>query len=147
MNTSTPSQEKLETEDKSTGVASVQEEVIVGHAAAEKTEAISTRMDESETYQMPFGGSAQRGISDLPESCRGNSDRVGRFEEEEEHVRDRAKHSIVWLAVVNGYSALLVFIFHLISLESILSIALSVGLTVYTYYQTVRIISMKFVEV
>ena len=145
MNASTAPQEKLEPEDKATGDESIQKEVIVAATAAGKTEVISTKMDESETYQTPFGGSAQNGISDLPESCRGNSDRVGRFEEEERHVRDRAKHSIAWLAAVNGYSALLVFIFHLISLESMLSIALSVGLTLYTYYQTVRMLLFKFV--
>lgn len=94
------------------------------------------RTDESETHHLNFGG-AQRLVSDLPESCHGtNSDRVKRFQEQENHVRKNAKHSIVWLAVVNGYSALLVFVIHLISLESMLSIAFSVGLTIYTYDKT-----------
>ena len=97
-----------------------------------------TRPDKSESHRMPFGGRAQHGISDLPESCRGTSDRVGRFKEEEQNVRKNATHSIIWLAAANGYSALLVFAMYLISLESLLSIALSVGLTVYTYYKTVR---------
>ena len=35
--------------------------------------------------------------------------------------------------LVNGYSAILIFVFHLISLESLLSIALSVSMTICEY--------------
>lgn len=93
--------------------------------------------DESQAGTMKFGGTATPGISDLPQTCRGNTDR-GRFEEEEEGVRRRAKHSMLWLAIVNGYSALKVFAVHLISMESMMSIGLSVSLTIFTYYRTVR---------
>lgn len=88
---------------------------------------------------MRFGGSSKHGVSDLPESCRGDSF-PGRFEDEEEAVRTRATHNTLWLAIVNGYSALLVFVVHLISFESLLSIALSVGMTVYVYNKTVSFI-------
>jgi len=98
------------------------------------------RRDESELSQHPFGGSKfQRGISDLPVSCRSkDSFRVGRFQAEEHNVRRLARHNRVWLAAINGYSAVLIFFGHLISIESVLSIALSVGLTCYTYYTVVR---------
>ena len=84
-----------------------------------------------------FGATAVHGVSDLPQSCRGGNDR-GRFQEEEQSVRHNAKHGVVWLTIVNGYSALKVFAVHLISMESLLSIALSVSLTVYVYFKTVR---------
>lgn len=83
---------------------------------------------------------SQHGISDLPKVCRADSAFTGRFEEEEQTVRRKAKHSELWLAIVNGYSAVLVFAYHLISLESILSIALSVSMTVFTYFKTVSLL-------
>ena len=97
------------------------------------------RRSDTELSQHPFGGQvqSQHGISDLPFSCRSTMDR-GRFESEERRVRSVATHNCIWLAAVNGYSALLVFVYHLISVESLVSIALSVGLTVFTYYKTVR---------
>ncbi|CAB9512076.1 protein Hydra magnipapillata [Seminavis robusta] len=102
----------------------------------------SEAIDESEAFganqqqHMRFGKSAlKHGISDLPESCRGTSDQ-GRFEDEEKKVRMEAAHNVAWLTAVNGYSALMVFIVHLISMESMLAILFSVGFTVFTYYRT-----------
>jgi hypothetical protein len=85
-----------------------------------------------------FGQSAlNQGISDLHKACRGESDQE-RFHDEEVAVRKRATHSALWLTALNGYSAIKVFIVHLISMESILGVILSVGFTVFTYYYTVR---------
>jgi hypothetical protein len=42
--------------------------------------------------------------------------------------------SVVSAFFVNGYSAVLIFIFHLISLESLLSIALSVTMTICEFH-------------
>jgi len=53
----------------------------------------------------------------------------------EEKVRKKATHGAVPLFFVNGYSAILVFIFHLISLETMFSIFLSVGFTLLVYYE------------
>lgn len=82
-----------------------------------------------------FGGTSKHGVSDLPEGVRGADD-TARFEDEEEDVKKKAEHNIFWRAIVNGYSALMVFAVHLISLESLLSIALSVALTIYVYNET-----------
>jgi hypothetical protein len=85
-----------------------------------------------------FGRTALKyGISDLPKACRSNADEE-RFHDEEVTVRKRATHNAFWLTALNGYSAVKVFVVHLISMESILSIILTVGFTVFTYYNTVR---------
>lgn len=52
----------------------------------------------------------------------------------EKLVRRRANHNIVWLLCLNLYSTLAVFIAHLISLESVLSVALSVAVTLFLFY-------------
>jgi hypothetical protein len=84
-----------------------------------------------------FGQTAlKHGISDMHEACRGESDKE-RFHDEEVTVRKRATHGALWLTALNGYSAIKVFIVHLISMESILGIILSVGFTIFTYYYTV----------
>lgn len=121
------------------------QEGIIDQEVNERPEVVTTpssptAMDASQKGVMRFGHQAS---SDLPQSCRPVSDR-GRFQEEEEAVRRKAKHSIFWLAIVNGYSALKVFAVHLISLEAMLSIALSVSLTVYVYYKTVGYESLNW---
>jgi hypothetical protein len=55
---------------------------------------------------------------------------------EEKAARKNAAHNSVYLLFVNTYSAIVVFGVHLISLESWISIALSVSMTLYTYYKT-----------
>jgi hypothetical protein len=52
---------------------------------------------------------------------------------EEASVRLKIKQSPLVLFVLNGIATVLIFLFHLISLESLLSISLSVTLTVYAY--------------
>lgn len=56
--------------------------------------------------------------------------------EEEKLARSQTTHSILYLVVVNLYSALVVFVVHLISVESIISIALSVALTLHVHNLT-----------
>lgn len=125
-----PAQEPAKPEATEAG----QEGNCLSQEMTSKEDLPSPNESENGHAHMKFGDPRHR-VSDLPKSCRGdlNSER---FQDEEETVRARATHSFVWLAAVNGYAAFLVFIFHLISLESLLSIALSVALTVYTYHAT-----------
>ena len=58
------------------------------------------------------------------------------MEDDEAAARKKAASNILYLLLVNTYSAVFVFVFHLISLESLISICLSVGLTIYTYNET-----------
>ena len=64
---------------------------------------------------------------------------VGSFQlaQEESKLRQRlskgCKRNILSSFFINGYSAMLVFAFYLTSLESLFSIALSVGLTICKY--------------
>lgn len=48
----------------------------------------------------------------------------------------RFHHNAIWLLFVNGYAAFIVFVQHLITLESLLSILLSISLTVFLYLYT-----------
>lgn len=99
---------------------------------------VDTDTSEDGNRKQDFGrGLLQHGESDLPESCRAETAKFGRYHEEEVRVRKHAKHGKLWLAIVNGYSAVMVFVLHLVSLESLLAIALSVGFTVFTYFKTV----------
>ncbi|KAL7566528.1 hypothetical protein ACA910_000598 [Epithemia clementina (nom. ined.)] len=52
---------------------------------------------------------------------------------QEARVRANAKHNPGWLLLVNAHSTVLVFAFYLISLESLVSIALSVTATLYVH--------------
>lgn len=54
----------------------------------------------------------------------------------EDVLRSSTRHSALYLVSSNLYSAFLVFGLYLISLESILSVALSIVLTIYIYYAT-----------
>jgi hypothetical protein len=56
--------------------------------------------------------------------------------DEENKARKRAHHNALYLLIVNGYSACIVFILFLISLESIISLGLSIGLTIAIYHRT-----------
>lgn len=55
---------------------------------------------------------------------------------QEEEAKERTRQSILGLFLVNSYSSLAVFLTHLISLEGVLSIFISVTLTVYLYETT-----------
>lgn len=59
-----------------------------------------------------------------------------RLYEEEVRARKHAKHNAIYLLVLNTIAAMFVFALHLFSLESLLSIGLSVGFTMFIYYQT-----------
>lgn len=58
------------------------------------------------------------------------------LEDDEAAARKKSANNILYLLLINTYSAIFVFVFHLISLESLISIGLSVGLTIYTYNET-----------
>lgn len=64
---------------------------------------------------------------------RGVNDSI-RLQQDESELREKmrkgCRSSVLTLFCLNGYSAVLVFVFYLISLESLLSIALAVSLTV-----------------
>ena len=53
----------------------------------------------------------------------------------EETVRKEVTRGYLNLFFINGYSAIKVFVFHLISLESIFSIGMSVGFTLLVYFE------------
>jgi hypothetical protein len=59
---------------------------------------------------------------------------VCKLEQEESELRERVrkdcKNGVLVHFFINGYSAVLVFLFYLISLESLFSIALAVSLTI-----------------
>lgn len=55
---------------------------------------------------------------------------------DESSARLNAKHNSVYLVWINSYSAMAVFVFYLVSLESWISISLSVGTTILTYSRT-----------
>ena len=56
--------------------------------------------------------------------------------DKEGSAREESDHNPFYLFLVNGYAAFLVFFFHLLSLEAMFSIVLSVGLTIITFRQT-----------
>jgi hypothetical protein len=56
--------------------------------------------------------------------------------EVDERVRQLCRHNHLWLLIVNCYASFAVFFYHLITLESILSLVLSVSLTITLYYTT-----------
>jgi len=58
------------------------------------------------------------------------------LDDKEREARDHSRHNPLYLLLVNSYSTIVVFIVHLISLESIVSIILSVSITVYLYDKT-----------
>ena len=78
---------------------------------------IKPEEDESE-----LGARPKRGVNSI------------RLQQDESELRERVRKgwrsSVLTLFCLNGYSAVLVFVFYLISLESLLSIALAVSLTV-----------------
>lgn len=55
---------------------------------------------------------------------------------DELEARKRASHSVLYLVLVNGYSSMVVFVIYLISVESLISIGLSVGMTILAYNRT-----------
>jgi hypothetical protein len=67
-----------------------------------------------------------------------------RLFEEEVRARKHAKHHALYLMLINGFSAMTVFALYLVSLESLLSIALSVGFTILIYFQTEDSVGVTF---
>jgi len=61
---------------------------------------------------------------------------VEQYKERELTARKKASHNILYLFLINGYSAAAIFALRLISLEGIFGIGLSVGLTVYAHNAT-----------
>ena len=61
---------------------------------------------------------------------------VKKYKERELEIRKKTSHNILYLFLINAYSAVFIFVLRLISLEGIFSIGLSVGLTVYAYNAT-----------
>jgi hypothetical protein len=59
-----------------------------------------------------------------------------RLYEEEVRARKNAKHNALYLLLLNEIAAMIVFALHLFSLESVISIGLSVGFTILIYVQT-----------
>lgn len=53
--------------------------------------------------------------------------------DDEATARKKAASNPFYLLLVNGYAAIFIFVFHLISLEGLVSIGLSVGFTVYVF--------------
>lgn len=69
----------------------------------------------------------------MPTATENHSDSL---DDQETKLRHDTSHSVLYLAPVNVLSAVVVFVVHLISVETLLSIALSVGLTVWVYTVT-----------
>jgi len=67
---------------------------------------------------------------------RETSEFVSLLAQDEASARKSVYHNQVYLLVLNSISAILVFVFHLISLEGLLGIGLSVGLTIFVYKTT-----------
>ena len=80
--------------------------------------------------------STNPGASEAEDTERGQTTRDDSTNEHEAKVRKAAKHSMLYLVPVNGYSSLVVFALYLISFETLISVGLSVGMTVYAYHQT-----------
>jgi hypothetical protein len=55
---------------------------------------------------------------------------------EETRVRKLSSHTVFYLLPVNGYAAVIIFLFHLISAETLLSIGLSIALTIIIHSRT-----------
>jgi hypothetical protein len=81
--------------------------------------------------------SEKRAVKRLISSCRGSTDDLDDAELacDELKVREEALSSVLYLVLVNGYASLVVFAFYLVSIESLISIGLSVGMTVFTYFR------------
>lgn len=81
-------------------------------------------------------------VQDLVKRCQGSEEGKKNVSEKKIHdelvqdeldVREFAYHNVFHLVLLNGYSSIKVFLFYLISIESLVSIGLSVGLTIYAY--------------
>jgi hypothetical protein len=80
--------------------------------------------------------SEKHAIKRLISSCHGaNDDQVDSAElaRDELTAREEALSNVLYLVLVNGYASVVVFAFYLISIESLISIELSVGMTIFTY--------------
>jgi hypothetical protein len=55
---------------------------------------------------------------------------------DEQRIHKMALHTVVYLLPINMYAALVVVLFHLITTQTLMSIGLSVGLTLYIYNST-----------
>lgn len=82
-------------------------------------------------------------VQDLVRLCQGSEEGKDKKRAEKEmhdglvqdelEVREYASHNVFQLVLLNGYSSAKVFLFYLISIESLISIGLSVGMTIYAY--------------
>mmetsp|Transcript_25544 Transcript_25544/g.55280 ORF Transcript_25544/g.55280 Transcript_25544/m.55280 type:complete len:403 (-) Transcript_25544:37-1245(-) len=58
------------------------------------------------------------------------------FSDDCEALQKKYHHNVIWLGIINFLSGLLIFVFHLINIEALVSMGLSAGLTVYVYNAT-----------
>lgn len=65
-----------------------------------------------------------------------NTHEERRLREKEREIKIKCQHGMLYLFFIQGYSAVVVFAIHLVSLECLIGISLTVGLTVYVYHRT-----------
>jgi hypothetical protein len=75
--------------------------------------------------------SQEHKIDSLPPPV--NDEATTSLADDEASARKKAASNPFYLLLINTYSAVVIFVVHLISLESLVSIGLSVGLTIYAY--------------
>lgn len=93
----------------------------IGSVAASKSKDLHRMID------------SQRSRTNLKQEEKDIDDKLIRDELE---ARKQASHSVLYLVLMNSYSSLIVFMFYLVSLESLISIGLSVGMTILAYNRT-----------
>lgn len=92
--------------------------------------------DVSSTTSRAGKGGARETAHQDERSRNSRDPEVEWYKEKELEVRRKTSHSILYLFLINAYSAAFIFALRLISLEGIFGISLSVGLTVYAYFAT-----------
>lgn len=101
---------------------------------------VSTSVPEDDTGDVKEVKQSSSSIPDKKSVVSATTSPLSLLEEEmivRTAVDNGPSGNFLWSVPMNGYSALLIFLFHLISLESILSIGLSVGMTVCKFYTRV----------
>mmetsp|Transcript_26508 Transcript_26508/g.58888 ORF Transcript_26508/g.58888 Transcript_26508/m.58888 type:complete len:401 (+) Transcript_26508:165-1367(+) len=89
----------------------------------------STTSSRAEDKQQEVGLPSQHGPAPAPDPDRAFSDDC-------ETLQKKYRHNVIWLGIINFLSGLLIFVFHLINIEALVSMGLSAGLTVYVYNAT-----------
>jgi hypothetical protein len=56
------------------------------------------------------------------------------FQSVEKSIRQKANHSSLYLFCLNTYSTILIFLYYLVSIECVVSVLLSVGVTIYLHH-------------